>query len=112
MSALIASIVVALACCTATFVLAYRADHRFARFERIPWQFGIDGKPTYFGPRRVLFYLMPWLGVALIILMGFSLAFLPANGNPAIAFIAVGLIGLAIQMLLVWLIGRWARDRC
>lgn len=111
MGAVIASVVVAFLCCFATFVLAQRADRRFARFERIPWQFGIGGEPTYFGPRRVFFYFTPWLGAVLIVLMSLSLAFLPANGNPAVAFLAVGAVFLAVQLLLIRLIEWWARTQ-
>lgn len=111
MGALIASVVFALVCCLATFVLARRADRRLARFKRIPWQFGIGDEPTYFGPRRLFLYFTPWLGAVLIVLMGFSLAFLPANGDPAAAFPAVGAFCLALQLLLIWLIERWARTQ-
>ncbi|GAB5348164.1 hypothetical protein [Alteriqipengyuania sp. 357] len=111
MGALIASVVFALICCAATFVLARRADRRLARFERIPWQFGLAGEPTYFGPRRLFLYFTPWLGVLLLVLTGFSLAFLPANGNPAVAFVAIGAFCPALELLLIWLVERWVRTQ-
>ena len=95
MGALIASVVFALVCCLVTFVLARRADRRLARFERIPWQFPLAGEPTYFGPRGLFLYFTPWLGVLLLVLMGLSLgAFCPA-----------------LQLLLIWLVERWARTQ-
>ncbi|NCP18617.1 MAG: hypothetical protein GW855_05585 [Erythrobacter sp.] len=111
MGALIASVVFALICCLAIFVLARRADRRLARFRRIPWQFGMGGEPTYFGPRRLFFYFTPCLGAVLIILMGLSLTVLPANGNPAVAFLSVGASILAAQLLLIWLVEPWARTQ-
>ncbi|MEL7736844.1 hypothetical protein AAG614_00535 [Citromicrobium bathyomarinum] len=111
MGALIASVVFALVCCLATFVLARRADRRLAHFERIPWQFPLAGEPTYFGPRGLFLYFTPWLGVLLLVLTGFSLAFLPANGNPAVAFLSVGAFCPALQLLLIWLVERWARTQ-
>ena len=84
---------------------------RLARFERIPWQFPLAGEPTYFGPRGLFLYFTPWLGVLLLVLMGLSLAFLPANGNPAVAFLSVGAFCPALQLLLIWLVERWARTQ-
>ena len=109
-SAIAAALFCAL-CVLLCFLAAMRADRRFARFDRIPWQFGLAGAPTSFGPRRAFFFLMPWLGVALLVLMGLSLVFLPATGSPAVAFVAVGLITLAIELLLIHLIERWARTQ-
>ena len=111
MGALIASVLPALVCSLATFVRARRADRRLARFERIPWQFPLAGEPTYFGPRGLFLYFTPWLGVLLLVLMGLSLAFLPANGNPAVAFLSVGAFCPALQLLLIWLVERWARTQ-
>ena len=111
MGALIASVVFALVCCLVTFVLARRADRRLARFKRIPWQFPLAGEPTYFGPRRLFLNFTPWLGVLLLALTGLSLAFLPANGNPAVAFLAIGAFCPALQLLLIWLVERWARTQ-
>ena len=51
------------------------------------------------------------MAVALLVLMGLSLVFLPATGSPAVAFVAVGLITLAIELLLIHLIERWARTQ-
>ena len=91
---------------------AFTSDpDRLARFERIPWQFPLAGEPTYFGPRGLFLYFTPWLGVLLLVLMGLSLAFLPANGNPAVAFLSVGAFCPALQLLLIWLVERWARTQ-
>ena len=95
MGALIASVVFALVCCLVTFVLARP----------------LAGEPTYFGPRGLFLYFTPWLGVLLLVLMGLSLAFLPANGNPAVAFLSVGAFCPALQLLLIWLVERWARTQ-
>ena len=93
--------------------MAVRAERRFARRDRLPMQWGLDGKPTWYAPRRVALAVVPGIPGLVLILAALSIPFPQARNvtdaqlGPVLYGIAV--VGLAVFAGYLWMAARWDR---
>ncbi|MGB3469980.1 MAG: hypothetical protein WBA51_04070 [Erythrobacter sp.] len=93
---------------------AFWAERRFAAFARLPAQFGITGKPSWFAPRSFVLWITPVIFACVIAMLIFSVsgaADVEVKGSPSAAMIWTSAITVAVQGLILWLISSWADGR-
>jgi len=49
--------------------MSWRAEHRLRHAERLPMQWGLNGKPTWYAPRRIAVAFLPLLAACTFILL-------------------------------------------
>ncbi|MDF1726285.1 MAG: DUF1648 domain-containing protein [Sulfitobacter sp.] len=84
----------------AAFALAIYAGPRLPAAQRFPMQWGLNGQPTWFAPRRFALYFTPVLS-AFVTLFTFLLA---GSDQHFTAIMAVSFLGA--HLLHLWLIRR------
>lgn len=93
----------------AMLALSLRANRAFVRFERLPMQWSFNGV-TWYASRRIALLVLPLL--ALPILAGTAIALIfapPADAADVVITVTAMAAGfIAIQLLHLWLIYRWA----
>ncbi len=89
----------------------YWTDRTYSRFEQIPAHYDIRGEATRLTARRPMAWALP-IGFSILMAgLMLLLEFLPAqyiNGDPRIAFWSVIILLPAAQLLILWLLARWA----
>ena len=94
-------------------VLSVWAGRRFAAHERLPTQWGLDGRPVWYAPRLVALGFAPALAVitltaaALLILVPDQAD--PSGAAPLALVVVMGVVWIAAHTLHLWLLHRWDR---
>ena len=94
--------------------MGLRADRRFSRHARLPMQWWLDGRPTWYAPRRLALILIPVVSGAGFLLMIVA-AIAPAMMAPErmsshpglpilliLATLGIGLFALYLRMVALW----------
>lgn len=93
------------------------ALRRFARHDRLPMQWGLDGRPTWRAPRAIALFFTPVLAAVSLAIPLALFAAVPAGsarqGESDAALLTVSL-GMALAYVAahaghLWAIGRWDR---
>lgn len=93
------------------------ALRRFARHERLPMQWGLDGRPTWRAPRTIALFFTPVLAAVSLTIPLILFAALPV-GSARTAQSDEVLLTVTLSMALayaaahaghLWAIGRWDR---
>ena len=98
----------------AVALLGRWADRRLAAHDRLPMQWGLNGRPNWYAPRRPALILTPLLsGVGLLfgaVLILFSSGE-PNVGEPQVLGLLVSLavVGIVVYAGWLWLVLQWAR---
>ena len=98
----------------AAALLARWADRRLAAHDRLPMQWGLNGRPNWYAPRRPALSLTPLLsGIGLLtgaVLILFSSGE-PNVGEPQVLGLLVSLavVGIVVYAGWLWLVLQWAR---
>ncbi|EAQ29163.1 hypothetical protein NAP1_00285 [Erythrobacter sp. NAP1] len=105
-----------LAAVTCLFLIAsaFWAERRFAGYDRLPRQFGFTLKPTSYGPRWLIIWLVPAVIIGAIALAVFTPALFPPEsirGEPGTGVVIASLVGAAAQVFILWLLVRWANEQ-
>ncbi|MCC2980873.1 hypothetical protein [Sphingomonas sp. IC4-52] len=106
-------IIIAMVYGAAMLVVAWRANARFRREERLPMQWLLNGDVTWSAPRRMALAFMPALSIPMLAaLIWLFLNVAPRPGQEHLVFpvfVGIGALFVAIQLLHVWLIDRTLR---
>lgn len=91
-----------------------RADRRFRHHAKLPMQWGLDRRPTWYAPRRTALIVTPILGGIGFLLMALITVTSPPPPVEATAEIngllfGLGALGMAVYAGYLWLVGRWDR---
>jgi hypothetical protein len=92
------------------------ADRRFARHARLPMQWWLDGRPTWYAPRRLALILFPTLsGIGLLVcaVLIIAQADWPANmtHSPSVTLLfTLAAAGAALFAFYLWLVALWDRE--
>lgn len=104
---------VVIAAATTLFLLARRANRRFARHARLPMQWSLAGRVTWTAPRALALALMPLLGTATLAAAALSSQLLtPRAGQEGLEIPVLLLLSgvcIAVQLLHLTLIDRTLR---
>ena len=98
----------------AAALLARWADRRLAAHDRLPMQWGLNGRPNWYAPRRPALIATPLLsGIGLLtgaVLILFSSGE-PNVGEPQVLGLLVSLavVGIVVYAGWLWLVLQWAR---
>lgn len=91
--------------------MSWRADRRLQHMDRLPMQWGLDGKPTWYAPRRLAVSLLPLVAACILALI--TLAHHQAGAEGSAAAIAprlvTGLSFIAIHWFHLHLAGAHGR---
>lgn len=90
------------------------AHYRFARFDRLPAQYGARLEPNWFAPAWVVIWGLPVSFVGVLALVCWLVLALPpeqVNGDPALGIIIVSVATVGVQAFTLWLTARWARTQ-
>ena len=88
------------------------AEFRFADFDKLPMHYGVTGKPTRYGSRRLAIWLptgMLIFVVALNYVLMSTLSPEQINGDPHFGIMLTCGIIVVAQIFILWLHHRWAR---
>lgn len=91
------------------------ADRRLGHHQQLPMQWGFNGQPNWFAPRRIALIATPILsgigffGATLITAVPVATHTGPAGVNRLL--VALALLGIAIYAGYLWLVVRWDRTR-
>ena len=98
----------------AVALLGRRADRRLAAHDRLPMQWGLNGQPNWYAPRRPALILTPLLsGIGLLtgaVLILFSSGE-PNVGQPQVLglLVSLGVVGIAVYAGWLAFVMGWAR---
>lgn len=96
-------------------VIARRAEERFSRFDRLPMQWWLDGRPTWYLRRRAALILIPILTGAPLLVSAMMMLFAPdlpsdlPAGQETPFLLGMGALGLGLYGGYLWMVGLWAR---
>jgi len=98
-------------------LLSRRAMPRLAHRDRLPMQWGLDGRPTWYAPRLVALFFAPALATLCLAIPLTLLALLPADipqaddGRRTLLLIVavMGFTWIAAHAGYLWGVGRWDR---
>lgn len=102
------------AACLIILASAIWAHYRFADFDRLPRQFGLTLKPTSYGPRWVMVWLLPAILVGTLALVVVLPAFVPPeriNGEPETGVLIASVVVVGAQVFTLGLLTRWANGQ-
>lgn len=113
---MIAALAIALLGIAMMAVVAVRANRRFARHDRLPMQFWLDGTPTWTLPRRYAVAFMPAVQGVILLALGAAIAFGPPpragqEGLVLPVIVLFPIIMLAIQIFHLWAVERYFRAK-
>ncbi len=89
------------------------AQRRFARFAKLPMQYNIRMKPTWYAPRWLAIWLTTGVFAAVIALnLGLATMVDPRfrNGDPETGIVLTSVLIVLVQIFILWLHSRWARN--
>lgn len=96
-------------------VIARRAEERFSRHARLPMQWWLDGRPTWYLRRRAALILIPVLTGAPLLVSAVIVVFAPdlpsdvPAGQETPFLLGMGAFGLGLYGGYVWMVGLWDR---
>ena len=111
MAATVIVIVIAIAGVSVLFGLALRTSRRFGRFEQLPTHFDLRGRADAFGPARVILWIVPGILMSTLALIAAIMVIVPReaqNGNPVVGIVITVVTLVGAQVLIAWLLERWA----
>ena len=95
--------------------LGLRADRRFSRHPRLPMQWSLDGRPTWYAPRRLALIAFPILsGAGLLVIAAMSVvtAMAPATmtASPGLLLpFGLGILGIGLFAVYLRMVALWDR---
>ena len=95
-------------------VLSMRAEQSLKRHDRLPMQWGLNGKPTWFAPRKLALYSIPVLCALVMVPLTvaahvFSRPPTPSDGVALPMMIMIGLGYVLADLGYLWALRRWSR---
>mgnify|MGYP001792937120 CR=1 FL=1 len=90
------------------------AHYRFADYDRLPRQFGLDLKPTSYGPSWLVIWMVPVImmaALALVLFLPSVVASRSLNGDPETGAVIASIVTVGAQAFILWLLTRWARSQ-
>ena len=90
------------------------AEIRWRRFETLPAHFNASGRPTRYGSRSFVIWLMPLLSSAILLALILGMEHIPPqyiNGDASIGVILASGIFVVAHAFVLWMIDRWADGR-
>ena len=106
-----AVIVIAVAGVTILLGLAVQTSRRLRGFEHLPTHFDWRGRADAFGPAWVILWFVPGILMSTLALIAAIMIFVPReaqNGNPVVGTLITVLTLTGTQILIAWLLRRWA----